>query len=89
MVDYVILSYLLFGTHCHGVVVITHYWSSKHFTTNESVDRTRNLESNASQNDQEEYFSCEDVPQANFLRGKNAPQARLIQQNAAQARFFD
>jgi len=57
------------------------------FTTNELVDRTRNFKSNASQFRQKIYGK--NAPQARFLMKKNAPQARLIKENALQARFFD
>jgi hypothetical protein len=62
--------------------------SSIIFTTKESVGRIRNIKSNASQNDAEEDFSWK-TPRARFLMEKNAPQARLIKQNALQAEFLN
>ena len=56
-------------------------------TTNELVDRTRNFKSNASQFKQKNYEK--NAAQARFLMKKNTQQARLIKQNAPQARFFD
>jgi len=46
------------------------------------VDRTRNLESNASRIKQKIYEK--NAPQARFLMKQNAPQARFIKQNAPQ-----
>ena len=57
------------------------------FTTNESVDRTRNFKSHASQFKQKNYEK--NAPQATFFVKQNAPQARLIKQNAPQAGIFD
>ena len=59
------------------------------FTTNEMVDRIKNLKWNASVNEWEEDFYQKNAPQARFLMKSNAPQARLIKQNAPQAGFFD
>jgi len=49
---YLTFSLFLFGT--SRVVSITEYWNSNHlhhYTTNELVDRMRNLKSNASRTD--------------------------------------
>jgi len=47
------------------------------------------LISNAPYNDQEEDFYYKNVPQARFFTKQNAPQARLENQNALQANFFE
>ena len=57
------------------------------FTTNELVDRTRNVKSNATRFQPKKYEK--NAPQARFCMKQNAPQARFIQQNAPQARIFD
>jgi hypothetical protein len=57
------------------------------FTTNELVDRTRIFESNASRFEPKKYEK--NAPQARFFMKQNAPKARLIKQDALQARFFD
>jgi hypothetical protein len=70
-----ILSELLFGTNCDGV--ITRMGVGIIFTINESVDRIKNFKSHAS-------------PFKENLYGKNAPLARFfMKQNAPQARYFD
>ena len=56
-------------------------------TTNELVDRIRNFKSNASLFMKILYEK--NAPQARFFLKKNAPQTRLIKQNAPQGRFFD
>ena len=72
------LSLILFGTNC--VVVITEYWSSNLFTTNELVNKIRNVKSNASQNaeleEEDDYQKMRRMPDL-FMK-QNAPQARLI-----------
>jgi len=47
------------------------------------VDRTRIFKSNASRFEQKKYEK--NAPQARFFMKHNAPQARLINQNAPQA----
>jgi len=58
------------------------------FTTNELVDRTSNLESNASQNDQDRDFLWKNAPSASTFNEKKCAASKTYQTKCAAGHIF-